>query len=85
MHNGVPDNAGTGGEFWMTGRGIAVEDSDVWAHVAELSSYDPPERYVLFEMQLSEGPLPRIRRTAFARHAETVPPSVGLSGLCRHS
>ena len=55
LHNGVPDNAGTGGEFWMTGRGIAVDDPDVWAHVAQLSSYDPPERYVLFELQLSEA------------------------------
>jgi hypothetical protein len=55
LHSGVPDNAGTGGEFWITGRGIAVDDPDVWSYVAERASYEPPDRYVLFELQVSEA------------------------------
>ena len=26
LHNGVPDTNGSGGEFWLTGRGNRVED-----------------------------------------------------------
>jgi hypothetical protein len=70
LHNGVPDNAGSGGEFWVTGRGLAVEDPDIWSHVADAASYTPVDRYILFEMQLSEArcngygdvPLPATQR-----------------------
>lgn len=70
LHNGVPDNAGSGGEFWVNGRGLAVDDSDMWSHVADAASYPPAERYILFEMQLSEAarhgygdvPLPSTRK-----------------------
>jgi hypothetical protein len=55
MHSGVPDNAGTGGEFWASGVGLAVDDVATWALVAEASGYSPPERYVLFEFHLSEA------------------------------
>jgi hypothetical protein len=55
LHNGVPDNAGSGGEFYVAGRGIAVDDLDVWTRVADSSSYAPADRYVLFEFQLSEA------------------------------
>lgn len=54
LHNGVPDNAGTGGEFWAEGRALAVHDPDVWSHVADSASYAPADRYILFELQLSE-------------------------------
>jgi hypothetical protein len=68
--NGVPDNAGTGGEFYVGGCGLAVDDLDVWSHVADAASYTPADRYILFEMQLSEArchgygdvPLPSTRR-----------------------
>ena len=49
LHNGVPDNAGTGGEFSVEGRGLAVDDPEMWTHVAGASSYTPLDRYVLFE------------------------------------
>jgi hypothetical protein len=70
LHNGVPDNAGTGGEFWASGVGLAVDDSQMWALVADAAGYGPPDRYVLFEFQLSEArchgygdvPLPSTRR-----------------------
>jgi hypothetical protein len=70
LHNGVPDNAGTGGEFWTSGVGLAVDDPQMWALVADAAGYGPPDRYVLFEFQLSEArchgygdvPLPSTRR-----------------------
>lgn len=53
LHNGVPDNAGSGGEFHVWGHGLAVDDLDVWPHVADSASYTPADRYILFELQLS--------------------------------
>ena len=55
LHNGVPDNAGSGGEFYVGGRGLAMDDPDMWSHVADAASYTPADRYILFEMQLSEA------------------------------
>jgi hypothetical protein len=70
LHSGVPDNAGTGGEFSASGIGLAEDDSQLWSLVADAAGYDPPDRYVLFEFQLSEArchgygdvPLPSTRR-----------------------
>ena len=70
LHNGVPDNAGSGGEFQVAGQGVAIQDREIWAQVAEAASYSPAERYVLFELRLSEArcqgygdvPLPATRR-----------------------
>lgn len=75
LHSGVPDNDGTGGEFCITGRGDTVDDPDVWSHVAALSTYRPPDRYVLFELQLNEArchgygdvPMPRPKRWCLDR------------------
>jgi hypothetical protein len=75
MHNGVPDNAGSGGEFWLSGRGFPQDDPDLWSHVAESSSYVPLDRYILFELQLSEArshgygdvPLPATQRWSLDR------------------
>jgi hypothetical protein len=55
LHSGVPDNAGTGGEFNITGRGMANDDPDTWSRVAEAASYTPIDRYILFEFRLSEA------------------------------
>jgi hypothetical protein len=55
LHNGVPDNAGTGGEFSCSGRGIPIDDAETWAHVAEASTYTPLDRYIVFELQVSEA------------------------------
>jgi len=70
VHNGVPDNAGSGGEFYVSGRGLAMDDPDVWSHVAHAASYTSADCYILFEMQLSEArchgygdvPLPSTRK-----------------------
>jgi hypothetical protein len=55
IHNGVPDNAGSGGEFNIEGRGVAVDEPEMWSLVASASSYAPLDRYVLFEFRLSEA------------------------------
>jgi hypothetical protein len=70
LHNGVRDNAGTGGEFWASGLGVAVDDPQMWSLAAEAAGYEPADRYVLFELRLGEArcngygdvPLPSTRR-----------------------
>jgi hypothetical protein len=54
LHNGVPDNAGTGGEAAVTGTGHPVDDPAVRATVVAASSYNPDDRYVLFELRPTE-------------------------------
>ena len=55
LHNGVPDNAGSGGEFNVTGHGFEIDDPEMWNHVADASSYEPADRYILFELRLTEA------------------------------
>ncbi len=55
LHSGVPDNAGTGGEFCVTGLGFEVEDPDIWSEVSDAASYTPVDRYLLFEFLISEA------------------------------
>ena len=50
MHNGVPDTAGSGGEFFLSGEAMTVDDDAVRAAVVAAASYEPAERYVLFEL-----------------------------------
>ena len=75
IHSGVPDNAGTGGEFSVTGRGLAVDDPEMWSQVADAASYTPVDRYILFEFALSEDrchgygdvPMPSTRKWAVSQ------------------
>ncbi|MFZ0013380.1 MAG: pyridoxamine 5'-phosphate oxidase [Acidimicrobiia bacterium] len=70
LHSGVPDDAGSGGEFSIAGRGLAVDDQGLRSEVADMASYSPEDRYVLFELQVNEArchgygdvPLPANRR-----------------------
>ena len=55
MHNGVPDDEGTGGEFFCSGLAFAVEDPSLRALVTEAARFEPEPRYVLFELQLTEA------------------------------
>jgi hypothetical protein len=55
LHNGVPDNAGTGGEASVSGTGHPVDDAGVRATVVAAASYDPDDRYVLFELRPVEA------------------------------
>jgi hypothetical protein len=54
IHNGVPDADGTGGECWLAGRGRPVDDDATRAEVARAASYELDERYVLFELSVTE-------------------------------
>jgi hypothetical protein len=54
LHNGVPDNAGTGGEASLSGTGHPVDDPAVWATVVAAASYRPADHYVLFELRPAE-------------------------------
>ena len=55
MHNAVPDNDGTGGEFWIAGHGEPVDDEETRVAVAAASTYAPDDRYVLFELSVTEA------------------------------
>lgn len=54
LHNGVPDAAGSGGEVWLSGDARPVDDAETRASVASAASYNPADRYVLFELDVSE-------------------------------
>jgi hypothetical protein len=54
LHNGVPDNEGSGGEASVRGTGHPVDDAAVRATVVAAASYDPAEHYVLFELRPTE-------------------------------
>ena len=55
LHSGVPDSNGTGGEFSVSGVGVFVDDGEVRAAVCAAASYDPVERYILFELLSREA------------------------------
>ena len=55
LHNGVPDTFGTGGEFFISGAANQVENAEVRAQAAAAAAYPPEDRYVLFELQLTEA------------------------------
>jgi hypothetical protein len=54
LHNGVTDNAGTGGEASVRGMGRFVDDAALRAAAAAAASYAPADRYVLFELLVDE-------------------------------
>jgi hypothetical protein len=77
LHRGVPDNAGTGGEFYVSGRGFGVDDLSTRAEASVAASYSPEARYIHFELRLSEagvGP-------SLADVTEVKPPSASDLGL----
>jgi hypothetical protein len=51
----VPDNSGTGGEFYVNGTGTAVDDPQVREIAVAAATYDPEDRYVLFELHVTEA------------------------------
>src|SRR5579859_4011214 len=55
LHNGVPDSAGTGGEFYLRGTAIPIDDATVRALAANAASYAPAARYILFELGVVEA------------------------------
>ena len=55
LHNGVPDIEGSGGEFWITGKGFPVTDTRLRAIATDAASYEPAEDYILFELRLASA------------------------------
>ena len=55
LHCEVEDSGGGGGEFRVRGTGIPVDDLDLRARVAEHASFDPRDRYVLFELLVDDA------------------------------
>ena len=55
IHNGVPDGAGTGGEFYASGTARFIEDAALRSHAIQSASYSPAERYILFELFIAEA------------------------------
>jgi hypothetical protein len=72
LHNGVPDNNGTGGEFHVSGGGVAVVDPDVRLCAVRSASFAPADRYILFELLVTEA-----RATGYG--------DVELPAVCRWS
>ena len=54
LHNGVPDNSGTGGEASVRGTGHPIDDAAIRTTVVAAASYTPADRYVLFELRPTE-------------------------------
>jgi hypothetical protein len=55
VHNGVPDMFGSGGEFFISGRASLVDERDARARACEAAAYQPEDRYILFELEVSEA------------------------------
>lgn len=55
LHSMVEDTEGGGGEFMVTGTGRFIEDAATRALAVESSSYDPADRYVLFELDVDSA------------------------------
>jgi hypothetical protein len=55
LHTGVPDNDGSGGEFSVRGTGRPVDDRATREVVVRATSYEPEDRYVLFELEIDEA------------------------------
>lgn len=54
LHNGVPDDAGTGGEVAVRGQGAEILDPELRRVAAAASGYEPADRYVLFELGVDQ-------------------------------
>jgi len=55
LHCLVPDAHGTGGEFYIRGRGERIDTPHLRAVAAQAASYTPHDRYVLFELRIAEA------------------------------
>lgn len=55
IHCAVSDNSGASGEFSLTGRARRIDSAEVRALAMSLASYQPAERYVLFEFDLESA------------------------------
>jgi hypothetical protein len=70
LHNGVPDTFGSGGEFFVSGQAVLLDDPGLRVVASAAATYQPEDRYFLFELGVNEArshgygdvPLPDPRR-----------------------
>jgi hypothetical protein len=55
LHCRVPDAHGTGGEFYVRGRGQRIDTPQLRAIATRAASYTPHHQYVLFELRITEA------------------------------
>jgi hypothetical protein len=55
LHCRVSDGNGTGGEFYIRGHGERIVSPQLRAVAAQAASYTPHDRYVLFELGITEA------------------------------
>lgn len=55
LHSSVADNEGSNGEFQLTGYAERVRDVAERQQAVALSSYEPEERHILFELRVIEA------------------------------
>ena len=55
MHCAVSDMSGASGEFFITGRAHLVEDPELRALAVRSASYQPADRYILFEFEVASA------------------------------
>ena len=55
MHCSVSDSSGGSGEFNVAGRAQLVDNSATRALAAQLASYTPADRYILFELTVENA------------------------------
>ncbi|MCI0708603.1 MAG: pyridoxamine 5'-phosphate oxidase [Chloroflexi bacterium] len=52
LHCGVEDSSGGGGEFYVRGHAIFVDDTLMREQAIQVASYTPQERYILFTLSV---------------------------------
>lgn len=55
LHCAVEDSGGGGGEFRVCGAGVLIEDPELRVRAVDAASYDPADRYVLFELLVDDA------------------------------
>jgi hypothetical protein len=55
LHCLVPDSNGTGGEFYVRGRGERILGEQIRVLASRAASYTPHDRYVLFELRIADA------------------------------
>jgi hypothetical protein len=89
LHCHVPDANGSGGEFYVRGRGERIDSPKLRAVAAQAASYTPHDRYVLFELRIAEArcngygdvtlPEPRSWRVAGSSPQRDAPTTSGIA------
>jgi hypothetical protein len=55
LHGSVNDSSGESGEFFVSGRARYVDDPAIRRLAAELATYTPADRYVLYELDVESA------------------------------